>query len=49
MEEVLQKPYKGLSPLVFDHPPNPSIDHLVPVILLEYDDCLGEDAGGGSS
>ena len=22
----------------FDLPPNPSIDHLVPVILLEYDD-----------
>ena len=30
---VLEKPYKGLSPLVFDLLPNPSIDHLVAVIL----------------
>ena len=30
---VLQNPHKGLSPLDFDLLPNPSIDHLVPVIL----------------
>jgi hypothetical protein len=30
---VLQEPHRGLSPLVFDLPPNPSIDYLVPVIL----------------
>jgi hypothetical protein len=30
---VLQKPYRGFSRLDFDLPPNPSIDHLVPVIL----------------
>jgi hypothetical protein len=30
---VLQKPRKGFSPLVFDLLPNPSIDHLVAVIL----------------
>jgi hypothetical protein len=31
--EVLQEPRRGLSPLVFDLLPNPSIDHLVAVIL----------------
>jgi hypothetical protein len=30
---VLQEPHRGLSCLVFDLPPNPGIDHLVPVIL----------------
>jgi hypothetical protein len=30
---VLQKPHKGFSCLIFDLPPNPSIDHLVAVIL----------------
>jgi hypothetical protein len=30
-----------LSPLVFDLLPNRSIDHLVSVNLLEYDDRLG--------
>jgi hypothetical protein len=40
---VLQKPYRGLSPLVFDLPPNPSIDSLVPVILLECEGRSGED------
>ena len=34
---------KGFSRLAFDLPPNPSIDHLVPVILLECDGYLGED------
>ena len=33
--EVLQEGHRGFSRLVFDHPPNPSIDHLVAVIL-EY-------------
>jgi hypothetical protein len=33
MGEVLQKPHRGLSLLDFDLLPNPSIDHLVPVIL----------------
>src|SRR5215218_267300 len=33
MGGVLRKPYRGLSPLVFDLPPNPSIDRLVAVIL----------------
>jgi hypothetical protein len=33
MGEVLQKPHRGFSRLVFDLPPNPSIDHLVAVIL----------------
>ncbi len=33
MKVVLQKRYRGLSRLVFDLPPNPSIDHLVAVIL----------------
>ena len=28
-----QEPYRGLSPLIFDLLPNPSIDHLVAVIL----------------
>jgi hypothetical protein len=32
-EWVLQKPYRGFSCLVLDLPPNPSIDHLVGVIL----------------
>jgi hypothetical protein len=30
---VLQESHRGFSRLVFDHPPNPSIDHLVLVIL----------------
>ena len=30
---VLRKPHRGFSRLVFDLLPNPSIDHLVPVIL----------------
>jgi hypothetical protein len=29
----LQKPHRGFSRLAFDLPPNPSIDHLVEVIL----------------
>ena len=32
--EVPQEPHRGLSPLVFDLLPNPSFDHLVPVILM---------------
>ena len=40
---VLQEGHRGFSRLVFDLPPNPSIDHLVPVILLEYDGYLRED------
>jgi hypothetical protein len=43
MVHGFQKPYRGLLPLVFDLPPNPSIDHLVPMIHLEYDGCPGED------
>ena len=34
---------QGMSPLVFDLPPSPSIDSLVPGIFLEYDGYLGED------
>ena len=30
---MLQEPHRGFSRLVFDLPPNPSIDHLVAVIL----------------
>jgi hypothetical protein len=33
--EVLQKPLEGFSRLVFDLLPNPSIDHLV-VVILKY-------------
>jgi hypothetical protein len=33
MERVLQDPHRGFSRLVFDLPPNPSIDHLIAVIL----------------
>jgi hypothetical protein len=40
---VLQNPHRGFSRLIFDLPPNPSIDSLVPDILLEYDGCPGED------
>jgi hypothetical protein len=43
---VLEKPYKGLSPLVFDLPLNPSIDHLVAVIL-KYP--RREESGRGKS
>jgi hypothetical protein len=43
MGEVLKEPHRGLSPLIFDLVPNPNIDHLVPVIRLEYDGYLGED------
>jgi hypothetical protein len=31
--EVLQESHRGWSTLIFDLPPNPSIDHLVAVIL----------------
>jgi hypothetical protein len=41
--EVLQEPHRGLSPLVFDRLPSPSIDSLDPDIALEYDGCPGED------
>ena len=34
---------QGISRLVFDLLPNPSIDHLVPVILLECEGRSGED------
>jgi len=30
---VLQESHRGFSRPIFDLPPNPSIDHLVPVIL----------------
>src|SRR5215211_4028992 len=33
MGRVLQESHRGLSPLIFALPPNPSIDHLVGVIL----------------
>jgi hypothetical protein len=32
---MLQEPHRGLSPLIFDLPPNPSIDDLV-AVLLKY-------------
>jgi len=44
VELILQKPHRGLSCLVFDLLPNPSIDHLVPVILKPSLAVL-EDAG----
>jgi hypothetical protein len=43
MGGVLQNPHRGLSCLVFDLLPNPSIDDLVVVVLLEYDGCPGDD------
>ena len=33
MVAVLQERHRGFSRLIFDLPPNPSIDHLVAVIL----------------
>jgi hypothetical protein len=34
---------QGFTRPIFDLPPNPSIDHLVPVILLECEGRSGED------
>jgi hypothetical protein len=42
--EVLQESHRGISRPIFDLPPNPSIDHLAPVILKPSLAVL-EDAG----
>jgi hypothetical protein len=43
MGRVLQKPYRGFSASSLRPASSSGIDHLVPVILLEYDGYLGED------
>ena len=40
---ALQESHRVFSRLVFDPLPNADIDHLVPMILVEYDGRLGVD------